>query len=116
MADENKEQKTGIDLGMDLITNGNAQQLQTVPYIVYEMNETRHERREKRMLYWLVLPLISALLICNMAWLYVFQSYDYTSTETVTVDGQDGTALYQDGEGNVLTNGENNKKIDEEEK
>lgn len=40
--------------------------------------------------------------------------YDFSGTTEVVVDGQDGTALYQDGEGNVLNNGEDNKESNEE--
>lgn len=44
---------------------------------------------------------------------YLYQ-YDYVSESTVTVDGKEGIALYQDGKGNVLNNGENSEKNNEE--
>lgn len=46
--------------------------------------------------------------ICGFVW-YINQ-FDYTSTSEVTVDGKDGVALYQDGKGNVINNGENHSK------
>lgn len=33
--------------------------------------------------------------------------YDFSGETEIVVDGQDGTALYQDGEGNTINNGEN---------
>lgn len=39
---------------------------------------------------------------------WYLNQYDFSSTSEVVVDGQDGTALYQDGEGNVINNGEGN--------
>lgn len=43
---------------------------------------------------------------------YLYQ-YDFSSTTEITVDGKDGTALYQDGEGNVINNGDGYQDGDE---
>ncbi len=81
-------------------------EVQTIPYIVYENSETRHERKEKRLLI-IIGVLIGLFFVSNMAWLYVFQSYDYTSE--ITVDGTTGgNANYIDGKGNIY-NGEGYK-------
>ena len=78
----------------------------TVPYIVYESEAARHERKEKRLLTAL---LITILLIVgtNMAWLYVFNQYDISS-ETYTIEGQDNAnANYlESGVDGVINNGE----------
>lgn len=41
---------------------------------------------------------------------WYLNQYDFSGTSTVTVDGADGTALYQDGEGNVLNNGDSDEE------
>lgn len=59
-----------------------------VPYIVHESAMARNERTIKR----LVIALIIAVFLIfasNVAWLYVWQLYDYSSEETVyTQDGK----------------------------
>lgn len=78
------------------------EEIKTIPFIVYEISETKHETRERH-LFCIISMLALLLFASNMLWLYVAQSYDTVST--VTVDGKDGTALYQDGKGNTLNNG-----------
>ena len=63
----------------------------SIPYIVYEISERRHQMRERWFLC-LIAALIALLVVCNMAWLYVFQSYDYSSY------AQEG-----DGYNNIIT-------------
>lgn len=80
--------------------------LANIPYIVHEDTVTHLVKVIK----WLIIALcISVLLMVasNLAWLYVFNSYDYTddiSTESVTVDGKDGVANYVGNDGDI-TNG-----------
>lgn len=57
----------------------------------------------------IIMILILAFLISNMAWLWVFQSYDYQSTSTITVDGKDSPAIYQEQNGEVHIDGESNQ-------
>lgn len=60
-----------------------------------------------------IIVLIVAILLNNIAWLYVWSQYDYsgsdtqttTETKTITVDGKDGTANYIGNDGDI-TNGE----------
>lgn len=77
-----------------------------VPYIVYESESARHERTVKRLLTAL---LITILLMAgtNLAWLWVFNQYDFTS-ETYTIEGQDSAnANYlESGTEGVINNGE----------
>lgn len=44
-----------------------------------------------------IIALIIALVLSNLAWLYVFQSYDYVSTATAT-----GFYALADSDGNVI--------------
>lgn len=63
-----------------------------VPYIVYEGEAARHERTVKRLITAL---LIAILLIVgsNLAWLYVWNQYEF-STESYTVENSDGNTNY----------------------
>ncbi len=78
--------------------------VESVPYIVYESAQMRNERHVKRMLIAFVLAVVM-LFASNLVWLYAWCSYDYESTETITVDGKDGVANYIGNDGNVY-NGE----------
>ena len=68
-----------------------------VPYIVYESEAARHERTAKRLIVALIVT-ICLLVASNMAWLYVFNQYDFTS-ESYTVESDD------DGISNILNAG-----------
>jgi len=83
-----------------------------VPYAAYEGLQVRHERTVKRLI---IAIIITAILMfaSNMAWLYAWQSYDYVSeeTESINVDGKDGVANYIGNDGDIH-NGENNSSKD----
>lgn len=70
-----------------------------VPYIVYEGEMARHERRDKR-LWVVIILLIVALVATNAMWLYEWCQYDYVSTETTTTYQQDGEGVNIIGDGN----------------
>jgi cell division septal protein FtsQ len=75
-----------------------------VPYIVYEGAMARAERHIKR----LVIALIFAILmICvsNIAWLYVWNSYEYVGDSSVNVEGENANYIGNDGD---ISNGESN--------
>ena len=76
-----------------------------VPYIVYESEAARHERTVKRLLTALLITIL-LMVGTNMAWLYVFNQYDFT-TDTITVENSDdGNANYLDsGIEGVINNG-----------
>ena len=75
-----------------------------VPYIVFEGELTREERNVTRL--WIALIVAVVLLFAsNIVWLLEWMSYDYVSTETVTVDGQYGVANYIGNDGDIY-NGE----------
>ena len=79
-----------------------------VPYIVYESEAARHERTVKRLLTALLITIL-LMVGTNLAWLYVWNQYDFSS-ETYTVESDES------GNSNVLQaglNGEiNNGKQD----
>lgn len=77
-----------------------------VPYIVYESESARHERTVKRLLTALLITIL-LMVGTNLAWLYVFNQYDFTS-ETYTIEGQDSAnANYlESGTEGVINNGE----------
>ena len=83
-----------------------------VPYIVHESSMARMERQVKRL--WISLIVAVCLLFAsNVAWLYCWCQYDYSSEEIVTVDGKDGIANYIGNDGDIV-NGENNGSETEE--
>ena len=68
-----------------------------VPYIVYEGEMMRAEKRH----FILILILVAALLLSNFGWLYMWTQYDY-SDEVITVDGGErGIANYIGNDGDI---------------
>lgn len=76
-----------------------------VPYIVYESECARHERTVKRLLVALILTIVF-MVGTNMAWLYVWNQYDF-STEEYTIESDEGSnANYlRSGNNGVINNG-----------
>ena len=75
-----------------------------VPYIVYEGEAARHERTVKRLITAL---LIAILLIVgsNLAWLYVWNQYDFSSEEYVVENEGNSNLLGAGASMNGVTNG-----------
>ena len=73
-----------------------------VPYIVFEGEMARHERIIKRLVTLLILT-IALLFVSNVAWLWFFNQFDY-STDTVAQDTTEGDNSYI-GENGVINNG-----------
>ena len=85
---------------------------ENVPYIVHEATMARMERHIKRL--WIaVIVAVCLLFASNVAWLYAWCQYDYSSEEIVTVDGKDGIANYIGNDGDIV-NGKNNGSETEE--
>lgn len=84
--------------------------MENIPFVVFENAIARMERIIKRLVIALILS-VFLIFLSNVAWLYAWMQYDYsssaTTTETVTVDGKDGIANYIGNDGEI-TNGENN--------
>ena len=74
----------------------------SVPYFVFEGEAARHERTRNRMLRALVAAVL-LIVVSNLAWLWAWCQYDYSSeeTKTVTVDAQDGVANYIGNDGDI---------------
>ena len=84
-----------------------------VPYIVYESEAARHERTVKRLITAL---LISILLIVgsNLAWLWVWNQYDFSS-ESYSVENEGNSNLLGAGAYmNGVTNGIENSVQEED--
>ena len=74
-----------------------------VPYHVFEGQMARNERSIKRLIIALIIAVI-LIFATNMAWLYAWNLYDY-STETVEIDSGEGIANYIGNDGEI-NNGE----------
>lgn len=85
-----------------------------IPYFVHERTIARFERTVKRLI--IVIGIAIALIFAsNIAWLWVFNSYDVVSEE-VSLDGKDdGNANYIGASG-VINNGEGSSKEDSQAK
>lgn len=59
----------------------------SVPYIVYESEAARHERTVKRLLTALLISIL-LMVATNLAWLWVWNQYDFTS-ESYTMETDD---------------------------
>lgn len=80
----------------------------SVPYIVYESSEARHERTAKRLIIALVASILVTL-VSNLAWIWLWNQYDYvseTTTETRT--------FLQDGKGINIIGDTNEVKYEPE--
>lgn len=75
----------------------------SVPYIVYESEAARHERTVKRLIT-IILISISFLVITNLAWLLVFNSYDVTSTSTEIVTDEGNANMLEAGMNGEINN------------
>lgn len=70
-----------------------------VPYIVYEGEMARQERHIKRLIIMLAIMLV-LFFASNMAWLYVWNQYEYVDETETTIKAT------QDGEGVNIVGGE----------
>jgi hypothetical protein len=76
-----------------------------VPYIVYESESARHERTVKRLLTALLITIL-LMVGTNMAWLYVWNQYDFSSEEYTVESETDGNSnMLQAGMNGVINNG-----------
>ena len=76
-----------------------------VPWIVFEGEMARNERTVRRL--WVALIVAIALIFATVGvFVWYLEQYDYTSSETITIDGADGIANYIGKDGTIY-NGEN---------
>lgn len=88
----------------------------TIPYVVYEANEVRHERREKRYV-WLIAILIFLLVGTNIGWLIYESQFEVVQESTITQENEDGYNNYigNDGDINYGEANDKNQKIQKKE-
>lgn len=84
-----------------------------VPYIVFESAMAREERHCKRLTIALVIAVI-AMLLSNLAWLWVWNSYEFVGEdssqyESVAIDSDGGNANYIGNDGDI-SNGTNSNE------
>ena len=81
----------------------------TVPYVVYSDTVANYHWVIKKLVIALVI-VVALMFVSNMAWLWVFQSYDYATEETVTTLESDGNSVanYTGGNGGVNYGSESN--------
>ena len=73
-----------------------------VPYIVYEGEQVRHERREKRKDI-IIMVLVVFIFLSNLAWLFFFNQFDVVS-DVISQDTAGGNNSYVGSDG-VINNG-----------
>ena len=93
--------------------------MDNIPFVVFENAIARMERITKRLVIALIIS-VFLIFLSNIAWLYAWMQYDYSSsatteTSTVTVDGKDGVANYIGNDGDI-TNGKDNSSESENDK
>lgn len=76
-----------------------------VPYFIHEGMMARDERTIKRLIIALMIT-VGLLFLSNMAWLYVWQQYDYVE-EDIDLDSRDGGNANYIGENGDIVNGKN---------
>lgn len=82
-----------------------------VPYIVHEGAMARAERHIKRLVI-AIIVLVIVILMNNIVWLYVWNSYEYVGEAEITVDGE-GNANYIGNDMNGdINNGKSNSPSD----
>lgn len=77
---------------------------ETIAYRAYEEQGARNWLVVKRLI-WAIIVSVALLFASNALWLLAWTSYDYSSEEIVTVDGEDGVANYIGNDGDIV-NGE----------
>lgn len=88
----------------------------TVPYIVHESAMARSERHIKRLVIALIVSIVM-LVLSNLAWLYMWNSYEYVGDSSVSVEGE-GNANYIGNDGDISngTNSSEKNQVQEKEK
>ena len=76
----------------------------TLSRFVWESYNASHERTVKRLIVALIVT-ICLLVASNMAWLYVFNQYDFTSTTTEITTDEGNTNLLEAGNDGEINNG-----------
>lgn len=81
----------------------------TIPYIVHEGTMVRMERQIRRITIALIVAII-LMFVSNALWLYAWTQYDYTSTQSVDIDGKQGNANYVENGGSIVNGTDTDNK------
>lgn len=81
----------------------------TIPYIVHEGTMVRMERQIRRITVALIISVI-LMFISNALWLYAWTQYDYSSTQSVDIDGKQGNANYVENGGSIVNGTDTDNK------
>lgn len=84
-----------------------------VPYVVFDDMVANYQWIIKKMV-WALIVAIALMFISNMAWLFVWQMYDYSSTETTVESDGNSVANYTGGDGGVIYGGTSNGQEDDQ--
>lgn len=79
-----------------------------VPYIAFEAEMARHERKEVRLIR-VIIALIIAVFLSNAGWLWFFNQFNIEG-ETVSVDSRDAGIANYIGEDGTINNGRGDGK------
>lgn len=88
----------------------------TVPYIVFEGSMARSERHIKRLVIALIIAVVM-IAVTNIAWLIVWNSYEYVGDTSETTYSQDGEGVNIIGDRNnygTESDGKESYKIPQE--
>lgn len=82
-----------------------------VPYIVYESSMARAERHNRRLVIALIVAVIM-IVISNLAWLYMWNSYEYVgeSSEVIVDSDGGGNANYVGEDGDIINGKDSSEK------
>lgn len=86
----------------------------TVPYIAYEGTMARFERTVKRLIV-AVIVAVFLLFATNLAWLYVWNQYDYADVD-LNSDGSGISNYLEAGNNGAIANGERQSSEEDQEK
>ena len=84
----------------------------SIPYVVYEGEQARHERTIKRLIIILAMTVV-LLFASNAIWVYMWNQFEYIdSQEEVTVDATDGIANYIGNDGTINNGTDKSEETD----
>lgn len=70
---------------------------QGVPFVVYEAEMVRQEKRNRRLV-WIIVLTICCLVATNLAWLHAWLQYDYVGYQALSRDGGNASVIGKDGD------------------
>lgn len=72
--------------------------MDSISLAAHETIMAREDKKHRRLV-WVIVVLIAALVVCNLAWLITWNGYDFvTETEEITQDGRGINIIGDDNE------------------